>query len=135
MNFFDTADVYSDGASESILGAAIRGRRDEVAISTKVTLRLGTEVNALDEVVHATGKTIPQIALNWGLQRPTVATVLIGARDEAQLRENLGAVGWQLSAEQMGKLDAVSALKPPILTILIGAGLLRNERRRQCGFR
>jgi aryl-alcohol dehydrogenase-like predicted oxidoreductase len=272
LSFFDTADVYSDGASESILGAAIKGRRDEVVISTKVTLRAGPEVNAvgaskyhliravdkalqrlgtdyidllqlhqfdamtpvasvmstlddlvragkirfigasnfsgwqlmksqavserygyapfvanqvyysligrdyewelmplgldqgigavvwsplgwgrltgrlrrgqpvpaasrlhatasfgppvdderlyrvvdvLDEIVEATGKTIPQIALNWVLQRPTVATVLIGARDEKQLRENLGAIGWQLSAEQMAKLDAVSAVTPP----------------------
>jgi diketogulonate reductase-like aldo/keto reductase len=51
--------------------------------------------------------------LNWLLQRPTVATILIGARDEQQLRENLGAVGWQLSKERIGKLDQVSALTPP----------------------
>lgn len=272
LSFFDTADVYSDGASESILGAAIKGRRDRVVLSTKITLRAGEEVNAvgaskyhlmratdralqrlgtdyidllqlhhfdamtpvdavmstlddlvragkvrfigasnysgwqlmksqaaadrygysrfvanqtyyslvgrdyewelmplgldqgigavvwsplgwgrltgrirrgqplpkssrlhetagfappvdeerlyrivdvLDEVAAETGKSIPQIALNWLLQRPTVATVLIGARDEQQLRENLGAVGWQLSSEQITKLDAVSALTPP----------------------
>jgi aryl-alcohol dehydrogenase-like predicted oxidoreductase len=75
--------------------------------------RLYRVVDVLDEIVEATGKTIPQIALNWVLQRPTVSTVLIGARDEKQLRENLGAIGWQLSAEQMAKLDAVSALTPP----------------------
>jgi aryl-alcohol dehydrogenase-like predicted oxidoreductase len=75
--------------------------------------RLYRVVDVLDEIVEATGKTIPQIALNWVLQRPTVSTVLIGARDEQQLRENLGAIGWQLSAEQMAKLDAVSALVPP----------------------
>jgi aryl-alcohol dehydrogenase-like predicted oxidoreductase len=272
LSFFDTADVYSDGASESILGAAIKGRRDQVVLSTKVTMRTGPDVNAvgaskyhliravdkalqrlgtdyidllqlhqfdamtpvasvmstlddlvragkvrfvgasnfsgwqlmksqavaerygyapfvanqvyysligrdyewelmplgldqgigavvwsplgwgrltgrvrrgqplpassrlhatasfgppvederlyrivdiLDEIAEATGKTIPQIALNWVLQRPTVSTVLIGARDEKQLRENLGAIGWQLSAEQIAKLDAVSALTPP----------------------
>ena len=272
LNFFDTADVYSDGASESILGAAIKGRRDQVVLSTKITLRAGTEpnavgaskyhllratdkalqrlgtdyidllqlhhfdamtpvesvmstlddlvragkvrfigasnfsgwqlmksqavaerygyaryvanqayysligrdyewelmplgldqgigavvwsplgwgrltgrirrgqplpkssrlnetagfappvdeehlyrvVDALDQVSAETGKSIPQIALNWLLQRPTVSTVLIGARDEKQLRENLGAIGWQLTAEQVAKLDAASALTPP----------------------
>jgi len=272
LNFFDTADVYSDGASESILGAAIKGRRDRVVISTKLTLRAGEEPNAvgaskyhliratdralqrlgtdyidllqlhhfdamtpveavmstlddlvragkvrfvgasnfsgwqvmksqavadrygysrfvanqtyysllgrdyewelmplgldqgigavvwsplgwgrltgrvrrgqplpkssrlhdtasmgppvdderlyrivdvLDEVAGESGKSIAQIALNWLLQRPTVATILIGARDEKQLRENLGAVGWQLSQEQMARLDAVSAVTPP----------------------
>ncbi|HEY0686838.1 MAG TPA: aldo/keto reductase [Steroidobacter sp.] len=272
LNFFDTADVYSDGASESILGEAIKGRRDRVVISTKLTLRAGDDPNAvgaskyhliratdlalkrlgtdyidllqlhhfdsmtpvesvmstlddlvragkvrfigasnfsgwqlmksqavadrygysrfvanqayysligrdyewelmplgldqgvgavvwsplgwgrltgrirrgqplpessrlhataafgppvederlyrvvdvLDEVAAETGKSIPQIALNWLLQRPTVSTVLIGARDEKQLRENLGAIGWQLSPEQMARLDAVTALTPP----------------------
>ncbi|MBT2746101.1 MULTISPECIES: aldo/keto reductase [unclassified Lysobacter] len=66
-------------------------------------------VDALDEVARETGKTIPQIALNWLLQRPTVATVVIGARNEEQLKQNLGAVGWNLTAEQVAKLDAASA--------------------------
>jgi aryl-alcohol dehydrogenase-like predicted oxidoreductase len=266
LNFFDTADVYSDGASESILAAAIEGRRDQVVISTKVTLRAGPEVNAvgaskyhliravdkalqrlgtdyidllqlhhfdamtpvasvmstlddlvragkiryigasnfsgwqlmksqavaerhgyapfianqvyyslvgrdyewelmplgldqgigavvwsplgwgrltgrvrrdrptptrrlketsqfappvdderlhrvidaLDEVAAQTGKSIPQVALNWLLQRPTVSTVIIGARNEEQLRQNIDAVGWNLTAEQVAKLDAAS---------------------------
>ena len=66
-------------------------------------------VDALDEVAAETGKTVPQIALNWLLQRPTVATLVIGARNEAQLRQNLGAIGWNLTAEQVAKLDAASA--------------------------
>ena len=65
-------------------------------------------VDALDEVAKETGKSIPQVALNWVLQRPTVATVIIGARNEQQLRDNLGAIGWTLSAAQIGKLDAAS---------------------------
>ncbi len=65
-------------------------------------------VDALDEVAAETGKTVPQIALNWLLQRPTVATLVIGARNEEQLRANLGAVGWHLTAEQVAKLDAAS---------------------------
>jgi aryl-alcohol dehydrogenase-like predicted oxidoreductase len=66
-------------------------------------------VDALDAVARETGKTVPQIALNWLLQRPTVATVIIGARNEEQLRQNLGAVGWKLTADQMARLDAASA--------------------------
>jgi len=70
-------------------------------------------VDAMLEVAEETGKTLPQIAINWLLQRPTVASVLIGARDEAQLTQNLGAIGWQLNAAQMAKLDAASAVTPP----------------------
>lgn len=66
-------------------------------------------VDALDEVANETGKTLPQVALNWLLQRPSVATVIIGARNEGQLRDNLGAVGWNLTAEQVAKLDRASA--------------------------
>jgi aryl-alcohol dehydrogenase-like predicted oxidoreductase len=66
-------------------------------------------VDALDEVAKETGKTVAQIALNWLLQRPTVATLIIGARNEEQLRQNLGAVGWSLTAAQLAKLGAASA--------------------------
>jgi aryl-alcohol dehydrogenase-like predicted oxidoreductase len=69
-------------------------------------------VDALDEVAGETGKTPAQIALNWLLQRPTVVSVIIGARNEAQLQQNLGAVGWQLTGEQVAKLDAASDIKP-----------------------
>ncbi|WGS51174.1 aldo/keto reductase [Paraburkholderia sp. D15] len=69
-------------------------------------------LDAIDEVAAETGKTVPQIALNWLLQRPTVSTVLIGARNEEQLRQNLGAVGWNLTPEQVAKLDAASAVRP-----------------------
>ena len=65
-------------------------------------------VDALDGVANETGKTIPQIALNWLLHRPTVSTVIIGARSEEQLRENLGAVGWTLTAEQITLLEQAS---------------------------
>jgi aryl-alcohol dehydrogenase-like predicted oxidoreductase len=69
---------------------------------------LYTVVDALDLVAKETGKTVPQVALNWVLQRPTVSTVVIGARTEAQLRDNLGAVGWNLTAEQVKILDRAS---------------------------
>ena len=69
-------------------------------------------VDALEEVARETGKTVPQVALNWLLQRPTVANVIIGARNEEQLLQNLGAVGWNLSAGQMERLNGVSAVAP-----------------------
>jgi aryl-alcohol dehydrogenase-like predicted oxidoreductase len=69
-------------------------------------------VDAIDAVAAETGKTVSQIAINWLLQRPSVANVIIGARDEAQLRENLGAVGWNLTADQVRQLDDASAFTP-----------------------
>jgi aryl-alcohol dehydrogenase-like predicted oxidoreductase len=66
-------------------------------------------VDALDEVAKQTEKTVPQVALNWLLQRPTVANVIIGARNEEQLRQNLAAVGWNLTREHVAFLDAASA--------------------------
>ncbi|MEZ4669535.1 MAG: aldo/keto reductase [Anaerolineae bacterium] len=65
-------------------------------------------VDVLDELAAETGRTIAQVALNWLLQRPTVSSLVIGARNEKQLQENLGAVGWNLTAEQVARLDAAS---------------------------
>lgn len=67
-------------------------------------------VDALDAVAKETGKTVPQVALNWVAHRPSVATVIVGARNEEQLRQNLGAVGWQLSPDQVQKLDDASTV-------------------------
>ena len=75
--------------------------------------RLYRVVDALDAVAAETGRTVPQVALNWLMQRPTVSSVLIGARNEQQLRDNLGAVGWALDAAQVARLDAASAVMPP----------------------
>ena len=69
-------------------------------------------VDVLDALAAETGKTVPQIALNWLLQRPTVSTLVIGARNEDQLRQNLGAVGWNLAPEEIARLDAASAVTP-----------------------
>ena len=65
-------------------------------------------IDAIDGVARENGKSVSQIALNWLLQRPTVATVIFGARNEEQLRQNLGAAGWNLTPEQVAKLDAAS---------------------------
>jgi aryl-alcohol dehydrogenase-like predicted oxidoreductase len=87
-------------------------------LQSKVALDIGPHVESeylyrvvdvLDEIAKETGKTVPQIALNWLLQRPTVATLIIGARNEEQLRQNLGAIGWNLTTAQIARLDAVSA--------------------------
>jgi aryl-alcohol dehydrogenase-like predicted oxidoreductase len=65
-------------------------------------------MDAIDEVAKETGKSVPQIAINWLLQRPTVANVIIGARNEEQLKQNLGSVDWKLTPAQIAKLDAAS---------------------------
>ncbi|MBY5623242.1 aldo/keto reductase [Rhizobium leguminosarum] len=70
-------------------------------------------VEVLDAIAGETGRTVPQIAINWLLNRPTVSSVIIGARNEEQLRQNLGAVGWSLSKEQIERLDAVSVVTAP----------------------
>ncbi|MET4310575.1 aryl-alcohol dehydrogenase-like predicted oxidoreductase [Bradyrhizobium sp. RT4b] len=75
--------------------------------------RLYAIVDVLETIAAETGRTVPQIAIAWLLSRPTVSSVIIGVRDEAQLRDNLGAVGWSLSAAQIARLDEVSAVMPP----------------------
>jgi aryl-alcohol dehydrogenase-like predicted oxidoreductase len=71
---------------------------------------LYTVVDAIDEIAKETGKTVPQIALNWLLRRPTVSTLIVGARNEEQLKQNLGAIGWELTKEQVARLDKASEL-------------------------
>ncbi|MGZ8178080.1 aldo/keto reductase [Williamsia sp. SKLECPSW1] len=75
--------------------------------------RLFAVVDVLDEIAEETGRTVAQVALNWVSRRRTVASVIIGARDEVQLRENLGAVGWSLSVDQVTRLDAASRVEAP----------------------
>ncbi len=67
-------------------------------------------VDAIDGITEETGKTVSQIALNWLLQRPTVSNIIMGARNEEQLRQNLGAVGWNLTPSQVARLDAASTV-------------------------
>jgi aryl-alcohol dehydrogenase-like predicted oxidoreductase len=70
-------------------------------------------VDALELVATETGKTVPQVAINWLVSRPTVSSVIIGARNEEQLRQNLASVGWALTAEQLARLDAASSVTAP----------------------
>jgi aryl-alcohol dehydrogenase-like predicted oxidoreductase len=100
-------------------------RRDQAAASGRIASggdaggppvddeTLFTVVDALDGVSEETGKTVAQVALNWLLSRPTVANIVVGARDEEQLKQNLGAVGWSLTADQVARLDAASRKHPP----------------------
>lgn len=69
-------------------------------------------VDMLMEIAEETGKSVAQVSLNWLLQRPTVANIVIGARNEEQLRQNLGAIGWNLTADQIARLDAASEPTP-----------------------
>jgi len=74
--------------------------------------RLFGIVDVLDEVAGETGKTVAQVALNWLLQRPTVSNIIIGARNEEQLKQNIAAVGWNLTQDQVKRLDKASELTP-----------------------
>ena len=82
-------------------------------------------VEVMDVIAAETGKTLSQIALNWLLQRPTVSTIIFGARNEEQLKENFGAVGWNLTPEQVARLDAASAV-PMIYPYWHQRGFSRN---------
>ena len=84
-------------------------RKDAPPVPDDVFSRV---LNAIDDVSKETGKTVPQIAINWVTRRPSVSTVIIGARNEEQLKQNLGAVGWSLTPPQVAKLDAAS--EPPL---------------------
>jgi aryl-alcohol dehydrogenase-like predicted oxidoreductase len=75
--------------------------------------RLYNIVDVLNGLSEETGKTIAQISLNWLLQRPTVANIIVGARNEEQLKQNLDAVGWNLTIDQVKKLDNASEILPP----------------------
>ena len=81
----------------------------EAAINYEVLYNI---VDVLQEISEETGKSVAQISLNWLLQKPTVSSLIIGARNEEQLRQNLGAIGWNLSSDQVKKLDEVSAQTP-----------------------
>lgn len=91
--------------------AGTRSAAMDFVVSSK-SEHLFNIVDTLTEVAAETGKSIPQVALNWVLQRPTVASIIIGARNEEQLIQNFGAVGWKLTPEQVSKLEKASDVKP-----------------------
>jgi len=105
-----TASVARPGGTERQPAQSRQDRTDRPPADDEQVYRV---VDALDAVAKETGKAVAQIAINWVLQRPSVATVIIGARDEAQLRQNLGATEWKLTPTQMAQLEAASA-KPRI---------------------
>jgi aryl-alcohol dehydrogenase-like predicted oxidoreductase len=70
--------------------------------------RLYRILDAIDAIARETGRTVPDIALNWLLRKPTVSSVIIGARNEEQLRQNLTAAEWSLTPGQVARLDESS---------------------------
>ncbi len=88
-----------------------RAAQMDFVVSSK-SEKLFDVVDTLASIAREVDKTVTQVALNWVLSKPTVASIVIGARNEAQLIENFGAIGWTLNAEQMERLDQVSATKP-----------------------
>jgi aryl-alcohol dehydrogenase-like predicted oxidoreductase len=117
------AIVWSPLGWGRLTGKIRRGQpRPEVSrLNTQLLVDIGPPVpeeflfkvvDILEELALETGKSIPQIALNWVLQRPTVSNVIIGARNEEQLRDNLGAIGWNLTPVQIARLDGASARAP-----------------------
>ena len=110
--FFMTEPAVDGGAGSdpSMMQTTARREGNHWVVNGRKTFITGAfrVVDALDAVAAETGKTVPQIALNWLLSRPTVSTLILGARNEEQLLSNLGAVGWKLTAEQIAKLDAAS---------------------------
>ncbi len=114
------AVVWSPLGWGRLTGKIRRGqsRPETSRLNSQVVVDMGPQVedeylfkvvDALDEVAKETRKTVPQVALNWLLQRPTVSNIIIGARNEEQLRQNLAAVGWNLTAAQVARLDDASA--------------------------
>jgi aryl-alcohol dehydrogenase-like predicted oxidoreductase len=113
--------VWSPLGWARLTGKIRRGQpRPEVSrLHSKVAVDMGPPVpdehlyrvvDVLDEIAAETGKSVPQIAINWVLHRPTVSSVILGARNEEQLRANLGAFGWRLTPEQTARLEAVSTV-------------------------
>jgi len=74
--------------------------------------RLYTITDALEAVAQETGRSVPQIALAWLLARPTVSGIVIGARNAAQLKDNLAVCEIRLTPEQTKRLDDASAERP-----------------------
>ncbi len=81
----------------------------DMAVNEEVLYNI---IDTLEEIAEETGKTVAQVALNWLLQRPTVSSIIVGARNEEQLKQNLGAVGWNLTIDQIRKLDEASTVPP-----------------------
>ena len=112
--------VWSPLAGGALSGKLRRGQ--PIPEGTRVS-QLGLEragdldvmydiIDALEQISADTGHSVAQVALNWVLHRPTVASVVVGARTEEQLRANLGVVDWKLDASHVERLDRASERRP-----------------------
>jgi aryl-alcohol dehydrogenase-like predicted oxidoreductase len=125
-NFVDTADVYSHGASEEIIGRWLTGKysrderpfgatrlgedpdRGQEAWDRRNTERTWAVVDAVREIADAHGASMAQVALAWVTGRPGVTSTILGTRTVEQLDDNLGAARLELDPEQVARLEEVS---------------------------
>jgi aryl-alcohol dehydrogenase-like predicted oxidoreductase len=102
------------GKYESVKGAPAGTRlASKLQARRRLTERNLRIARSVASVAAEIGKTPAQVALNWVLHRPGVTSPIMGARNLGQLRDNLGAAGWRLGAEQLSALDEASQLPPP----------------------
>ncbi len=119
INFLDTADVYSAGRSEIVTGQALRNLRvprDQFVLATKVLGRFSRESargwSPVRQIAREHSASVARVAIAWLLHQPHVTSVIIGAKRRDQLDDNIAATELKLSADELAKLDKVSALIP-----------------------
>ena len=103
----DTAQQKDTGTRVGWANATFKGGavKQQVDLESEETWAVLDEVTA---IAAELGQPVAAVAIRWLLQRPAVSSVIIGARTVAQLTDNLKAVNFTLSAEQMQRLNAVS---------------------------
>jgi len=87
-------------------------------------------IDKLGEIAKANKKNVAQTAIRWLLEQPNVPSVIIGVKTMAQLEDNLGSVGWKLSPQQVGELEAVSRVQEPYPYEMINRLNIENQRVR-----
>jgi aryl-alcohol dehydrogenase-like predicted oxidoreductase len=73
-------------------------------------------LDQLRPIAAQAGASLAELVLNWTIQRPGITVALCGAKRPEQIRENAAAMAWQLTAEQIGRIDAAIADRGPIVS-------------------